>query len=177
MTATASKAAPFRGSVPRKGPDCPSPSPRMLGRSRSSSPSSNRGPQSSGFNWSISRASRNRNRWSLNCALVDAPPEVVLREPISDLIVTPDATIPLKFELRDDYGLVSTLLEWQRESDPAGTKPLAAWTDRPLTHLGEAEWELADLQLKTESGSSIASMPPTPAMSVAPHVGRSAAGR
>lgn len=78
----------------------------------------------------------------------DALPEVTLREPVSDLFVTPDAEIALIFDATDDWGMVASRLSWQRDGDPLAQRDLQAWTDRPRQVHGETTWALSDLALK-----------------------------
>lgn len=80
--------------------------------------------------------------------LVDALPDVVLRDPASDLVVTPDAEVPLAIDARDDFGLVSARLAWQREASPAAEQPLAAWEERPKEATATTTWPLKELLLQ-----------------------------
>lgn len=79
---------------------------------------------------------------------LDAVPEVTLREPATDLFVTPDAEVNLAVDLADDWGLVAARLTWQRENETTEQRPLETWTDRRRQAVLETPWELAELALK-----------------------------
>ncbi len=79
---------------------------------------------------------------------LDAVPEITLREPTSDLFVTPDAEVGLEFDAVDDWGLVASRLTWQLEGEPTGQRSLDAWTDRRRQATVETKWLLSELALK-----------------------------
>jgi hypothetical protein len=78
---------------------------------------------------------------------IDALPQVSLPEPAADLVVTPDAEVPLVIDARDDLGVNSLRLTWQRGEQPVETKPLFDYAEpRPET-VERSRWQLSDLAL------------------------------
>lgn len=77
----------------------------------------------------------------------DAVPEVTLREPTTDLFVTPDAEIGLIAEIADDWGLSQARLTWQRDGFPVMQRLLTEWDDRRRQASLETTWPLSDLTL------------------------------
>ncbi len=79
---------------------------------------------------------------------LDALPEVTLREPATDLFVTPDAEVQLAFDSSDDWGLVASRLTWQLDNEPQAQRELEAWTDRRRQATVDTSWALSDLALQ-----------------------------
>lgn len=77
----------------------------------------------------------------------DAVPEITLREPTTDLFVTPDAEISLIVEVADDWGLTQSRLTWQRDGFPVMQRLLTEWDDRRRQTSLETTWPLGDLTL------------------------------
>lgn len=78
----------------------------------------------------------------------DAVPEVTLREPATDLFVTPDAEIGLIADFADDWGLTLARLIWQCDREPAATRLLTEWRDRRRQATIETTWSLGELSLE-----------------------------
>lgn len=94
-------------------------------------------------------------------AVLDALPEVFLEKPDTDLQVTPDAQIPLAVAIRDDLGIASALIRYQKSSReeslsralrtdrPTETFPLGFQSQQPATDVIIKEnWNLAELSLE-----------------------------
>ncbi|HET6423381.1 MAG TPA: hypothetical protein VFG20_06840, partial [Planctomycetaceae bacterium] len=79
---------------------------------------------------------------------VDAVPEITLRQPASDLFVTPDAEIGLIADFADDWGLTQARLTWQRDGTAAASRLLKEWSDRSRQATIETTWVLSELSLE-----------------------------
>lgn len=80
----------------------------------------------------------------------DRPPEVVIRTPATDQIVTPQAEVPLLAEARDDVGLVGLLLEGQRAARPGDSAGAAHEPASPAVEIARR----GEIPLKLANGNS-----------------------
>jgi len=78
---------------------------------------------------------------------IDAWPQVSLQQPATDLMVTPDAEVPLEVEAQDDLGIRTLRLAWLRNDEPQETLPLFEYAElRTETH-ETASWKLSEWKL------------------------------
>ncbi len=105
---------------------------------------------------------------------VDAIPEVVLREPASDLWVTPEATILFQADARDDLGVTVLQRAWQRGDEPVTIDRLEEPADQPRQVQLQHRWELAALKLQAGERIVVRIEAQDACDTGEPHVGRSA---
>jgi hypothetical protein len=90
-------------------------------------------------------ASRDPYRVSL-AVVRDEVPQVAVRMAGIGTAITPDAVLPVKGKITDDYGLDRAWYEFQVDSGAAGTRPLAQLPagESELTNLGEFDTRAVD---------------------------------
>jgi len=80
--------------------------------------------------------------------IADAPPEVHIDNPPTDLSVTVDAEVPVQIVARDDLGLNSVRLRYGFDSaESAKVVPLHAGQERPLELTLDHVWKLSEMSL------------------------------
>jgi hypothetical protein len=80
--------------------------------------------------------------------IADAPPEVHIDKPPTDLAVTVDAEVPVQIVARDDLGLNSVRLRYGfNASESNKAIPLHAGQDRPLELTLDHVWKLSEMSL------------------------------
>jgi len=82
--------------------------------------------------------------------LADAVPDVYIEDPASDMLVTPDAEVPLRVVARDDLGLSAVRIRYgfgDALTDADATIVLGPGSDKPQQATIEHTWRLAEMQL------------------------------
>lgn len=109
--------------------------------------------------------------------IADSVPDIVIEDPVVDMIVSEDVELPVKILAKDDLGLRSVRISYTLNEDPAQVLiPLITHDDpEPLTlATPDYLWKLADLKLK--SGDRIvfrAEAIDAYDLTTEPHIGRS----
>ena len=84
--------------------------------------------------------------------LADTVPDVVIEQPVADVLLAPDAELPVKILAKDDLGLREIRISYTLNEDPAVKQiPLASSTAEAeplLLSTPDYLWQLADLSLQ-----------------------------